>query len=87
MITKHHYHTGRHRQYAAHRQPERIPHRNTKEYMQSALVKLEDVDAAYRLLLSIDKEFAEEVGKKYADDLREAFRKGREQERKIINGK
>ena len=52
-----------------------------KEYMQSALVKLEDVDAAYRLLLSIDKEFAEEVGKKYADDLREAFRKGREQEK------
>ena len=52
-----------------------------KEYMQSALVKLEDVDAAYRRLLSIDKEFAEEVGKKYADDLREAFRKGREQEK------
>ena len=49
--------------------------------MQSALVKLEDVDAAYRRLLSIDKEFAEEVGKKYADDLREAFRKGREQEK------
>lgn len=39
------------------------------------------MDAAYRRLLSIDKEFAEEVGKKYADDLREAFRKGREQEK------
>ena len=31
--------------------------------------------------LAFDKEFAEEVGKKYADDLREAFRKGREQEK------
>ena len=52
-----------------------------KEYMQEMLVKMEDVDAAYRRLLSIDKEFAEEVGKKYADDLQEAFRKGREQEK------
>ncbi len=49
---------------------------------------MEDVDAAYRLLLSIDKEFAEEVGKKYADDLQEMFRKGREQGKKMtINGK
>ena len=56
--------------------------------MQSALVKLEDVDAAYRLLLSIDKEFAEEVGKKYADDLREAIPKGpRTGKGRIINGK
>ena len=52
-----------------------------KEYMQEMLVKMEDVDAAYRRLLSIDKEFAEEVGKKYADDLQEAFRKGCEQEK------
>lgn len=52
-----------------------------KEYMQEMLVKMEDVDAAYRRLLSIDKEFAEEVGKKYADDLQETFRKGREQEK------
>ena len=52
-----------------------------KERMQTALAKMEDVDAAYRRLLSIDKEFAEEIGKKYADDLQEMFRKGREQEK------
>ena len=52
-----------------------------KEFMQRALVKMEDVDATYRRLLSIDKELAEEVGKKYADDLQEVFRKGREQEK------
>ena len=55
--------------------------------MQEMLVKMEDVDAAYRRLLSIDKEFAEEVGKKYADDLQEAFAKVANRKRKIINGK
>lgn len=57
-----------------------------KEFMQRALVKMEDVDATYRRLLSIDKELAEEVSKKYADDLQEAFRKGREQEKEDYKG-
>lgn len=57
-----------------------------KEFMQRALVKMEDVDATYRRMLSIDKELAEEVSKKYADDLQEAFRKGREQEKEDYKG-
>lgn len=52
-----------------------------KESMQRFLVKDEDADAAYRRMLSIDKELAEQWGKRYADDIQEAIRKGREQEK------
>ena len=52
-----------------------------KEDFQRMLAKDEDIDAAYRRMLSIDKELAEQWGKKYADDIQEAFRKGREQEK------
>lgn len=52
-----------------------------KENWQTRMASIEQVDAALRSQLGIKTRWADEIGRRYADDLLEIFRKGREQEK------